>query len=246
MKKLLVLMILMMICLGGCSNETVLSDDQIKEKIREVNTAAKLKEKFKNIGFDEMRDELLATVYDDQNSTLISYANEDGDTIRSELYSKDFRYSYGVEGEFSQEVYLAQREDVWQKAERYLSDMEFIGLETTDVFYIISGQIMGKDFEKLFQSDKPVLKAAMTVVADKDFVIHSIQNQVVTYEDKSEETLSDLELRYDAGEIENEVSEVLKKHFDQNKDFRSCTVITDAQSGGTTSVQYKCHILYNR
>ena len=238
MKKLLVLMILMMICLGGCSNETVLSDDQIKEKIREANTAAKLKEKFKNIGFDEMRDELLATVYDDQNSTLISYANEDGDTIRSELYSKDFRYSYGVEGEFSQEVYLAQREDVWQKAERYLSDMEFIGLETTDVFYIISGQIMGKDFEKLFQSDKPVLKAAMTVVADKDFVIHSIQNQVVTYEDKSEETLSDLELRYDAGEIENEVSEVLKKHFDQNKDFRSCTVITDAQSGGTTSVQY--------
>ena len=119
-------MILMMICLGGCSNETVLSDDQIKEKIREVNTAAKLKEKFKNIGFDEMRDELLATVYDDQNSTLISYANEDGDTIRSELYSKDFRYSYGVEGEFSQEVYLAQREDVWQKAERYLSDMEFV------------------------------------------------------------------------------------------------------------------------
>ena len=49
MKKLLVLMILMMICLGGCSNETVLSDDQIKEKIREVNTAAKLKEKFKNM-----------------------------------------------------------------------------------------------------------------------------------------------------------------------------------------------------
>ena len=39
----------MMICLGGCSNETVLSDDQIKEKIREVNTAAKLKEKFKNM-----------------------------------------------------------------------------------------------------------------------------------------------------------------------------------------------------
>ena len=33
-------MILMMICLGGCSNETVLSDDQIKEKIREIRSAA--------------------------------------------------------------------------------------------------------------------------------------------------------------------------------------------------------------
>ena len=237
MKKIIVLLVALLVVLTSCKGKVQLSDDEILTAIRENNTAEKLKERYKNIYYKDARSGEICSFYDDRSSTATSYFDDKGVITKTTIREKDFLYTLEQDGSFSQEIVLKEDEDVWKKAEEILKCLEFESLEKTDAFYIVSAHANQQGLETLYEKN-PKNAAMNLLVSTKDFTLTSIQNETLTYEDSSKETLPELDLLYDQGEQDVEMAKLLRDHFAQNTDYRSCTIIVDAQGADKSVIQY--------
>ncbi len=237
MKKTIVLLAAMLLILTSCKGRQQLSDDEILAMVRENNTAEKLKERYKNIYYKETRAKEVVSLYDDLESTVTSYFNDRGEVTKVTIREKDFLYTMNQDGSFLQQIVMKEDDDVWKKAEEILKCLEFETVEKTDAFYIISAHANQQGLETLYEKT-PKNTEMNLLVSTKDLTFTSIQNETVTYEDSSSETLPELELFYDQGEQDDEMAKLLRDHFAQNTDYRSCTVIVDAKGADKSVIQY--------
>ena len=237
MKKIIVLLAALLMILTSCKGKTQLSDEEILTAVRENNTADKLRERYKNIYYKEARTDEVCSFYDDRSSTVTSCFDDEGIITRTTIREKDFLYTLNQDGSFSQEIYMKEDADVWKKAEELLKCLEFEGMEKSEAFYIISAHANQQGLQTLYE-DSPKNAAMTLLVSTKDFTLTSVQNETLTYEDSSKVTLPELDLLYDQGEQDVEMAKLLKDHFAENTDYRSCTVIVDAQGADKSVVQY--------
>ena len=237
MKKIIVLLAAMLLILTSCKGKGQMMDEEILTAVRENNTAEKLKERYKNIYYKETGKDEVCSFYDDRSSTATSYFNDKGEITKVTIREKDFLYTMNQDGSFSQEIVMKEDKDVWKKAEEILQCLEFEGLEKTDAFYIISAHANQQGLETLY-ANNPKNAAMNLLVSTKDFTLTSIQNETLTYEDSSKEVLPELDLLYDQGEQDVEMAKLLRDHFGQNTDYRSCTVIVDAKDADKSVIQY--------
>ncbi len=235
MKKWIVLSCLFLIFLSGCGVRKPISNEEILQLIKEANTAEKMKAAEKSIYIKDNRAEKTYSVYDDGVSSVTSYYDEKDLLYRTEIREKDFLYSL-EDGKFSQLIDLKDEADIWEKMASYFALMDLKEVERTDVFYIVKARIIDDRINDYFKKDKRIASADMDLMVDKTFLITSIQNEVLNYEDGSKEELSETEIVY-GKKPENAMEQEIRSFFDEKKEFRSCTVIRE-EDGAESSVQY--------
>ena len=233
MKRILLITGLLLLVLSGCSSKR-LSDEEIYQMVMENNSAEKLKERFKDISYAEGK----ALVYDDQEKTVRFYYDDNDFVNRIEKYQKDFLYTLHEDSSFSQKVVLKETKDAWSKMEDLLGALTFESIERTDAFHILSAHVDQNKLASIYGEEKKIASASMDLLCDKDGIISSIQNETLTYEDGTKEVLSEFEVIYDGGLVEEDAYSILKGHFDDNSDYRRCTVIIDEEGKDKSIIQY--------
>ena len=223
-----------LLVLSGCAKG--MSDEEVYELIKTNNTAEKLKQRFKVFYYEDYEAEYPYSVYDDQTMTFTDFYDQNGAVKNAQRKEKDFLYTMDEEGNFSQLVVLKEMDDPWAKIDDYLSALSFEQVEKTDTFYIVSAH-MEKDRLKDFYDEK-VTSASMSLLCDENGVLQSIQNETLTYEDGNKKVLSEKEFFFDPEEEEDEVFALIQNHLNETKEYRSCTIIVDADGKEKTTTQY--------
>ena len=238
MKKIGIMLLVLMFLLSGCGKKS-LSDEEIFELIRENNTSEKLKETYKSIYVKDKRNKEVYSVYDTQDRKVYSFY-DDKDQVKSvRIEERDFAYCLNEDSSFSQLINMKEEADIWEKIASLVAKMELQSIEKTDAFYILKARVAKEDLNGYLDDVSDISSVDLDLLVDKNhFTVTSFQNETLNYTNKEKVELPELEIIYNAKEVENESEKILIDHMKKISEYRTCTVITDLKEGGQSSVTY--------
>ena len=226
------LCVVLLLLSSGCARREELSIEELPARILEENTAKRLKAKYGNIYYKDERGDNAVSYYSDQVKNVKNIYAKNGVLKECEIYDSGFLYTSDQDGNFSQIVFLTDPEDYWTFSEELLKYIEIGNVETTDSFYILSARVKEEGFPVLYAGKKDIRSATMNLMVSRDdFTIGSIQNEVVTYADGSEEEIPELDILFNQGEADTTLSDLIESFFKDVKDYRTCTIISELSSG---------------
>lgn len=238
MKKIGIVFVVFMFLLCGCRNKS-LSDEEIFELIRENNTSEKLKETYQSVYVKDKRNQEVYSVYDSQDRRIYSFF-DDRDQVKSvRIEERDFAYCLNEDSSFSQLINMKEEADTWEKISSLIAKMEFQSMEKTDAFYILKARVAKEDLDGYLDDVSDISSIDLDLLVDKNsFTVTSFQNETLNYTNKEKAELPELEIIYNAKDVENESEKILIDHMKKISEYRTCTIITDRKDSETSTITY--------